>query len=63
MSNIIKGNTLLFHEVIMSEDLIAFLSPEQVRDLKLKKNAIYMVKGLITKIEEIDEEYIKESFK
>ena len=47
----------------MSEDFIAFLSPEQVRDLKLKKNAIYMVKGLVSCIEEIDEEYIKEAFK
>lgn len=63
IKNIIQGNTLSFYEVIMAEDFITFLSPEQVRDLKLKKDALYMVKGLVSCIEEIDEEYIKEAFK
>ena len=51
-----------FTEVFLTEDVEALLMPEQIRQLKLKKDTLYMVKGKITSIEEVDETYIAKAF-
>ena len=50
------------NEVFIFEDFEAILSLEELRKLKLKKGAIYMVKGQINSIEEIDKEYVVKAF-
>jgi len=51
-----------FTEVFLTEDIEALLTPEQIRQLKLKKDTLYMVKGKIASIEEVDEAYIAKAF-
>lgn len=49
-------------EVFLTEDIENILTPEQKRKLNLKKNTLYMVKGKIESIEEVDEAYIARVF-